>query len=182
MNKIRENYLKLRQNLGLFLALTLIGGGVLLPWSSLPELPQQSELFAKKEDPIEVDFKVEDYNLSPITIQENTIFSLSSPSFEEEVKRIRMVITAYSSSPQETDSDPFVTAAGTRVREGIVANNLLPFGSKVRIPELYGEKVFVVEDRMHWRKGYYHLDIWFSSREEALNFGSTRTYVEVLEN
>jgi len=88
--------------------------------------------------------------------------------------------TAYSSTPEETDEDPFITASGIWVKDGIVANNLLPFGTKIRLPELYGDKVFVVEDRMNSRKGYYHFDIWFASKKEALQFGAKNTYVEVL--
>ncbi|KPJ73730.1 hypothetical protein AMJ48_00310 [Parcubacteria bacterium DG_74_1] len=75
-----------------------------------------------------------------------------------------------------------MTAAGTGVREGVIANNLLPFGTKVRLPEIYGDKIFVVEDRMNSRVGYYHVDIWLPSYRDALNFGSKRTYIEVLEN
>jgi 3D (Asp-Asp-Asp) domain-containing protein len=68
------------------------------------------------------------------------------------------------------------------VSDGIVANNMLPFGTKIRMPELYGDKVFVVEDRMHQRKGKYHLDIWFPDQSGAKKFGAKITYVEVLEN
>jgi len=92
------------------------------------------------------------------------------------------VVTAYSSTVAQTDSDPFITAAGTWVKEGIVASNLLPFGTEIRIPEIYGEKIFVVEDRMSWRKGEYHIDIWFPSYWEALNFGTKKTYIEILES
>ncbi|MDD3170542.1 MAG: hypothetical protein WC410_01065 [Candidatus Paceibacterota bacterium] len=101
---------------------------------------------------------------------------------KEAAKRIKVVITAYSSCPYETDSTPFITANGSEVKEGIVANNLLPFGTEIRIPELYGNKVFVVEDRMNAKKGYYHVDIWFPSKEQAVKFGSFRTYIEVLES
>jgi len=99
----------------------------------------------------------------------------------ENYRKIGVVVTAYSSTPWETDVDPYITAAGTWVRDGIIANNYLPLGTKVRIPELYGEKVFVVEDRMSWKKGNYHIDIWFPSYWEALSFGAKRTYIEVLE-
>lgn len=120
------------------------------------------------------------------TMEENALlpisdFSVNSLSFET-VKKIKVVVTAYSSTPWETWGDPFITAAGTGVKEGIVANNLLPFGTRVRFPEIYGEKIFTVEDRMNSRKGYYHVDIWFPSYQEALNFGAKRTYIEVLEN
>ncbi|MBI2036999.1 MAG: hypothetical protein HYT14_01400, partial [Candidatus Liptonbacteria bacterium] len=55
-----------------------------------------------------------------------------------------VTITAYSSTPEETDSTPFITASGTHVRDGVVAANFLPFGTAVKIPELYGDRLFVV--------------------------------------
>ena len=106
---------------------------------------------------------------------------INKPYFEI-TKKIKMVVTAYSSTPEQTDSTPFITASGKNVTDGIVANNMLPFGSKIRIPELYGDKIFVVEDRMHQRKGNYHLDIWFPEYSQAKNFGAKITYIEVLEN
>jgi 3D (Asp-Asp-Asp) domain-containing protein len=99
-----------------------------------------------------------------------------------EVKKvIKVLATGYSSCPEETDESPLITASGNWVKEGIIANNLLPFGTEIRIPELYGDKIFVVEDRMHWRNSYYQIDIWFPSKEAAQNFGAKRTYIEVLE-
>lgn len=114
----------------------------------------------------------------------NSLLPVADPSNPEPqvVKKFPVIITAYSSTPWETWGDPFITAAGTEVRKGIIANNLLPFGTKVKIPELYGEKIFVVEDRMNSKKGNYHFDIWFPSYEEALSFGAKKTYIEVLEN
>jgi 3D (Asp-Asp-Asp) domain-containing protein len=97
------------------------------------------------------------------------------------VRRIRVVLTAYSSTVAQTDSTPFITANGTYVHDGVVANNGLPFGTELRIPELYGNKVFSVEDRMHWRKGNYHFDIWFPTYEQAKNFGVRYAYVEILK-
>ena len=40
----------------------------------------------------------------------------------------RVWLTAYSSSVDETDDTPFITASGKHVRDGIVATNFLPFG------------------------------------------------------
>ena len=117
-------------------------------------------------------------------VEENSLLAISNPSNSEPqvTRKIRVVVTGYSSTPAQTDDNPFITAAGTWVREGIIANNLLPFGTEIRIPELYGDRVFIVEDRMHWRKGYYHVDIWFTSYGEAKNFGAKRTFIEVLES
>ncbi len=119
---------------------------------------------------------------SLLIAQDNSVLSSSPLPELKMVRQIKVITTAYSSCVWQTDDTPFITAAGTSVRDGIVANNLLPFGTKVRLPELYGDKIFVVEDRMHARKGYYHIDIWFASYHDALNFGAKRTYMEVLEN
>jgi len=96
-------------------------------------------------------------------------------------KKMNVVITAYSSTVWQTDDTPFITASGKWVEDGIVANNMLPFGTRIRMPELYGDKVFVVEDRMNSRKGYYHVDVWFPDYYEAKDFGAKITYIEVLE-
>lgn len=116
-------------------------------------------------------------------IQGNSLlFSSPLPQMEiEVVRKVKVVTTAYSSTVWQTDDTPFITAAGTYVRDGIVANNLLAFGTKIRIPEIYGEKVFVVEDRMNWKKGFYHVDIWFPSYQEAKDFGAKTTYIEVIK-
>jgi len=92
---------------------------------------------------------------------------------------IKVRVTAYSSRIEETDDTPNITASGTNVRPGVVAANWLPFGTKVKIPEVFGEKVFLVEDRMHKRNGD-KLDIWFPSTEEALRFGTQLARIEIL--
>lgn len=107
---------------------------------------------------------------------------IPNPSTYSTVKTIKMIITAYSSTPEQTDDTPFITASGKRVADGIIANNMLPFGTKVRIPGLYGDKVFIVEDRMHKRKGLYHADIWFPEYQQAKEFGAKLTHIEVLES
>ena len=117
-----------------------------------------------------------------LTVQENSLLPSSLLPEPKVAKTIKVIITAYSSTPEETDDTPFITAAGTTVRDGIIANNLFPFGTKIRIPELYGDKVFTVEDRMSSKKGYYHFDIWFSSKQAAKNFGAKLIQIEVLES
>jgi len=119
-------------------------------------------------------------NEKTIIVQENSILPSSNPFGPNQ--KIKMVITAYSSTVEETDDTPFITASGSTVKDGIVANNLLPFGTKVRMPDIYGDKVFVVEDRMNSRKSNYHLDIWLPEHQQAKNFGAKITYVEILEN
>lgn len=94
------------------------------------------------------------------------------------VRTVKMIATAYTASPDETDDTPHITAAGTRTREGIVANNMLKFGTKVRI----NGKVYTVEDRMHSRKGKYMIDILMASKEEAFEWGARKVTVEILES
>lgn len=101
------------------------------------------------------------------------------PAFNVE-QTLNLWVTAYSSTPEETDDTPFITASGTTVRDGIVATNLLPFGTKVMIPEHFGDKVFVVEDRMHQRKTN-NLDVWMDSKEKALRFGINHATILVLK-
>jgi len=118
-----------------------------------------------------------------ITVQGNSVLAISD-HFSPEPKvigKMKVIVTGYSSTIWETDETPEITAAGTIVREGIVATNGLALGTKIKIPELYGDKIFVVEDRMNWQKGKYFVDIWFPSYFEAKNFGAKRTYIEILE-
>jgi len=101
---------------------------------------------------------------------------------QKAVKTIKVTVTAYASVPEETDDTPFITASGKFVQDGIIANNLLPFGTKVRIPKLYGNKVFTVEDRMASYKSNYHIDIWMPSKPLAIKFGVKTVDMEILQN
>ncbi|MDP2909542.1 MAG: hypothetical protein Q8N69_00475 [bacterium] len=121
-------------------------------------------------------------NNSGSSMQGNTVIPVSNPFEPVRTKKVKVVITAYSSTVWQTDDTPFITASGEWVRDGIVANNMLPFGTRITIPEIYGDKTFIVEDRMAKRKGNYHVDIWFPEYYQAKNFGSQLTYIEVLEN
>jgi 3D (Asp-Asp-Asp) domain-containing protein len=89
--------------------------------------------------------------------------------------------SGYSSTVDQTDDSPFITAKGTRVRPGIIAANFLPFGTVIRIPEIYGNRTFVVEDRMNTRY-QNHIDIWFSERSTALQFGRKKVVIEIVSS
>jgi len=109
--------------------------------------------------------------------------------YGETVKEEMFVeLTGYSSTVDQTNSEPFITASGTGVRWGIVASNQLPFGTRIRIPEYFGDQIFVVEDRMNRRYSYPnadnydgYVDIWFYNRQQANNFGRVRGIIEVLK-
>ena len=97
-----------------------------------------------------------------------------SYKFSLEIKEkiiIRRTITAYSIKKH-------LTASGRRCRKGIVAANWLPLGTKILIPKLFGNKIFVVADRMNIRYPS-RLDVWMPERE-ALNFGVKTSEIIVL--
>ncbi len=99
----------------------------------------------------------------------------------EKYKVVKVLITAYSSTPEETDDTPFITASGSYVKEGIVAANFLPFGARIRMPKIFGDQVFVVEDRLH-EKNNDRIDVWFPSKEKALKFGTKISEIEILSS
>lgn len=166
---LKNNANKLRKSLPSLLMVVVLATGSI-------------EIFLPKTS--EADFLIDRANLikGAATSQENTLLRTNPVESVKISKKIKMAITAYSSTIEETDSTPFITASGSTVRDGIVANNLLPFGTKIRVPQLYGDRVFIVEDRMNQKKGKYHLDIWFPNHSDAKKFGSEIAYVEVLEN
>jgi 3D (Asp-Asp-Asp) domain-containing protein len=95
---------------------------------------------------------------------------------------VTVSVSAYTSRACETDDTPFITAANTSTRPGVVAlsRDLLKrytpgapfdFGDVVHIAGM-GE--FVVEDSMasRWR---HRADIWFESVEDAREFGRRRS-------
>jgi 3D (Asp-Asp-Asp) domain-containing protein len=95
-------------------------------------------------------------------------------------KRMTVRATAYSSTVDQTDADPFTTASGQKVRSGIIAMNGLKFGTKVRIPQYYGNKVFVVQDRMARRWGMSRIDIWMPTRADAIQWGIRTVTIEIV--
>ena len=119
-----------------------------------------------------------------LSYRNNTLIPSTAPPVIDasEVRTMRAFLTAYSSCPLQTDDTPFITASGSTVKEGIVANNYLSFGTKIRIPKIFGDQIFVVEDRMHWRKSNDHIDIWFPEYEQAMEFGTKETYIEILKD
>jgi 3D (Asp-Asp-Asp) domain-containing protein len=104
-----------------------------------------------------------------------------SPEPYEVVKSFKGEVTGYSSREEETDETPFIAASGDTVYWGMVATNAYPFGTRIRFPELYGDKVFVVGDRMNARY-QNRIDIWFPEYERALAFGLQNTKVEIVRD
>jgi len=97
---------------------------------------------------------------------------------------VSVTVTGYTSRPEETDDSPFVTAANTQTRPGVIAlsRDLLrrytpdapfTFGDVIHIS---GVGDFVVEDSMNprWKS---RADIWFESLSQARAFGSRKLVV-----
>lgn len=107
--------------------------------------------------------------------------SIVAPTSQTEKRFYSAKVSAYTSSVDQTDSTPFITASGSYVRDGIAAANFLPMGTKFRIPKLFGDKVFTVEDRMNSRyNGTTHVDIFMEDGRAAYLFGMQNAQLEVL--
>ena len=88
-------------------------------------------------------------------------------------------VSAYTSSKDETDDTPHLTASGSKTREGIVAcPSRLEFGTKIEIEG----KAFVCEDRMNKRyRDREVYDIWVSSKEVAYEWGRKTLDIKIYE-
>jgi 3D (Asp-Asp-Asp) domain-containing protein len=106
------------------------------------------------------------------------------PRYKPNSGQILTYATAYTSSVAETDSTPCITADGYNVcqanEENVIASNFLPFGTKVKIPEIYGDKEFIVHDRMN-RRYSNRIDIWMKNRNDAIQFGKRQIKIEIVE-
>jgi len=103
------------------------------------------------------------------------------------VFRVSITVTGYSSSADQTDDSPFITAMNTTVHPGMLALSrdlLREFtpGAPFRfgdIVELEGLGVFTVEDTMNPRYTK-RADIWFQSREAAARWGNRTLHLSQL--
>lgn len=121
-------------------------------------------------------------NITMVKDGKLTVCKLDKSHYEV-VKRQKMVVTAYTSIPELTDDTPNITASNKEVEYGMVATNIFKFGTKIRIPDVYGDQVFVVEDRMNRRYDERpHLDVYLPTYKEAKNFGVKITTIEKLES
>jgi 3D (Asp-Asp-Asp) domain-containing protein len=114
-----------------------------------------------------------------------TADTCQAPSSPKQILSVNA--TAYSSSPGQTDSTPCITATGFDVCENYalygsantLASNFLPVHTIVKIPELYGDQIFVVRDRMNPRYGLKNVDIWMPTYSEARRFGNQEVTIEI---
>ncbi|PIW95649.1 hypothetical protein COZ84_02385, partial [Candidatus Kuenenbacteria bacterium CG_4_8_14_3_um_filter_39_15] len=86
--------------------------------------------------------------------------------------------TAYTSREAETDGSPYIAAWGDHVFWGMIASNAFPYGTKIQIPDYFGDKMFIVLDRMNAR--YYHrLDVWMPELPTAQSWGARYLKIKV---
>ena len=130
---------------------------------------------------------------------EEAAFPVSADSEPRYVKWV--TATSFSSDPLQTDDGPCEPAMSRFDLckhfeeygiEDTIATNDLPLGTHVKFPELYGDKVFVVRDRMNARyTGTGRIDFWVGSvtpdtpeiiaeaKAKARAFGVKRVKMEV---
>lgn len=130
------------------------------------------------------------------------VMSMVSISWANSEGRVLILkSTAYTSSPQETDSTSKITATGTQTRLGVIAVSSdllggdLPYGSIVKLEDLgnwkdgsgagqfsglLSRQLFVVEDTMNASKRQ-QIDVWMPDRSLALRFGVRRIRLAVVQ-
>ena len=134
---------------------------IFLQFKNLTKQPLPRPVYVVDSQPIDLDAYLKEYFVNKIP-----------------QKTMYVTVTAYSSTKDQTDGDPYLTAIGTPVRDGIIAANFLPIGTAVRFPDKFGDKLFVVEDRMHEKYGL-QVDIWMSNQEDAKKFGIQYLKIEI---
>lgn len=114
-------------------------------------------------------------------IPSQTVYYQAEPQPEPEpppsYEVVLAEVSAYTSSPDETWGDPFETASGERVREGVLACPArYEFGT---IVEIEGRE-FECLDRMNkrYRDGDY-FDIWMEHKEMAREWGRQKVEVRI---
>jgi len=109
-------------------------------------------------------------------------FALTTPQVRAEainitdLESVHAVVTAYTSSEDETDSTPFENAAGTVPGRGSVACPMrFAFGTRVLIR---GHE-YICDDRMHPKFGD-RFDVWMQTKAEAFEFGKQHVTVAII--
>jgi len=107
--------------------------------------------------------KIEKHNKKRLELYKNKLIRARLIEGEKQI-----LVTGYSSTPDQCWGNPFQTASGTRVHRGTMAcPPQYPFGTKITIKNV---GTFICEDRGGAIKGQ-HFDMWFTSRGKALAWG-----------
>lgn len=116
----------------------------------------------------EMDKKIQDKQTATNNEKRLAYYESRLNAYKPPEEEMNILVTGYSSTPDQTWGDPFTTASGTRVHLGTMAcPPQYPFGTKISIED---RGTYVCEDRGGAIKGN-HFDMWFQSRGEALHWG-----------
>ena len=180
-----------------FFSVLIVSLFLLFIFSEGEALPKEGEkemaVLSSVEEILQEDLEADNialYNETALLAQSTPTYHkpqvLASQEPVENFERRWVRLTAYAPLDPEAEEgmcfsgNPMITASGSYVREGIVAANFLSFGTEIKIPSLFGDRVFVVEDRMS-SKYTNTVDVLVSSKQEAINFGIKRAYIEILK-
>jgi 3D (Asp-Asp-Asp) domain-containing protein len=115
------------------------------------------------------------------------IMFLASMFFVNNLKAEVFKATAYCSCEKCCDKDPSdkwygITASGKKAKWGTVAvdRKVIKLGSKLRI-DGFPDTIFRAEDVGGAIKGN-HIDVWFPSHKEALQFGVQNIVVQLVRS
>lgn len=179
--------LSTKQNISLLLIIVCVFQFVLFYAPALADEAVGLSDAQETEDIISLDVVKEndiDPEAAKIAPQEMTVSTDISEDGEVVVRTSTHVITAYNSEPGQTDNSPCITANNFNVcqhgEEDTIAANFLKFGTKVKIPELFGDRIFVVRDRMN-RRHANRVDVWMVDKTDAINFGVKVAQIQVIE-
>ena len=90
------------------------------------------------------------------TIEKGEASAKNTPEQVEEYPEVGTFYT-YNAEKSQTDGNPYRTANGRIVKDGIVANNCLPFGTRISVK---GVGELEVQDRMNSRYGCDDFDVF----------------------
>jgi 3D (Asp-Asp-Asp) domain-containing protein len=172
------------KNIIFFLVFVLIFNFFLFPLPMLANSNAQMEKISKKSMVIMSDRTGDILNKAAILGDNELENNLPNIDVWKTKYSVNSTITAYNSEVAQCDDSPCITANGFNVcehgKEDTIAANFLKFGTKVRIPELFGDNIFIVRDRMNKRYSE-RVDVWMIEKQDARQFGVKRAKIEVLE-
>jgi 3D (Asp-Asp-Asp) domain-containing protein len=96
----------------------------------------------------------------------------------------RVEVSCYTSEVKQTDASPFIAARGDYVQYGMVAANMFPIGTVMKIhgiPTVSDDEIFVVRDRMNTRY-QNNVDIWVTDKDMCLHtIGRRMATIEIIK-
>jgi len=91
-------------------------------------------------------------------------------------------ITVYQAVKEQCDSTPDIGAGGIVAKNGVplgnyFANNGMKFGTKIVIPSLSGDKIWICKDRMNRRYGGDRIDLLIGLKDKIYGQRTAEVYI-----